>query len=114
MDFKQYEKLINDKLRKYTLEYAKKTEQTNIIPFGIGLDKFRGGGAPRDHPMIGTDSRTYAPYLMLKIILSVFLTQSEEKRNHRVLLIKMFMILVMDFVMDLLELLKCSAMLHRQ
>jgi len=61
MDFKQYDKLINDKLRKYTLDFAKKTELTNIIPKGIGLDEFRGGGGPRDHPMIGTDSRTYAP-----------------------------------------------------
>ena len=61
MDFKQYEKLINDKLRKYTLAYAKKTEQTNIIPKRIGLDMFRGAGGPRDHPLIGTDSRTFAP-----------------------------------------------------
>ena len=61
MDFKQYDKLINDKLRKYTLDFAKKTELTNTIPKGIGLDEFRGGGGPRDHPMIGTDSRTYAP-----------------------------------------------------
>jgi len=60
MDFKQYDKLINDKLRKYTLDFAKKTELTNIIPYGM-LNEFRGGGGPRDHPMIGTDSRTYAP-----------------------------------------------------
>ena len=61
MDFKQYDKLINDKLRKYTLDFAKKTELTNTIPRGIGLDEFRGGGGPRDHPMIGTDSRTFSP-----------------------------------------------------
>ena len=27
MDYKQYDKLINDKLRKYTLAYAKKTNK---------------------------------------------------------------------------------------
>ena len=75
MDIKKYDKLINDKLRKYTLDFAKKTELTNIIPKGIGLDEFRnefrGGGGPRDHPMIGTDSRTYASHPMPQIILLV-------------------------------------------
>ena len=34
MDFKQYEKLINDKLRKYTLAYAKKTELSILFQMG--------------------------------------------------------------------------------